>query len=213
MKVIAVMNEKGGAGKSTISIGLACALYRQGERVVLVDSDPQGSARDWRETAGEGAYLPPVIGLDKPDSIKDGLKAFSSMDWVIVDTPAKAAKTSGVIINAADFVLIPLQPSGLDVWGASAIVNLVGSYKDMGGQVEAGFVPTRIRPGTRLGSEILDGEWNEYGIRQLNSVVCDRESYKKSITDGKSIFETSDSAAKGEIDCLLEEIQTILKGN
>ncbi|PPD54936.1 MAG: cobyrinic acid ac-diamide synthase [Methylotenera sp.] len=213
MKVIAVMNEKGGAGKSTISIGLACALFRQGERVVLVDSDPQGSARDWRETAGEGADLPPVIGLDKPDSIKDGLKAFSSMDWVVVDTPAKAAKASGVIINAADFVLIPLQPSGLDVWGASAIVNMVGSYKDMGGQVEAGFVPTRIRPGTKLGSEILNGDWNEYGIKQLSSVVCDREAYKKSITDGKSIFETNDGAAKGEIDCLLEEIQTILKGN
>lgn len=211
MKVIAVMNEKGGAGKSTISIGLACALYRAGESVVLVDSDPQGSARDWREAAGEDADLPPVIGLDKPDSIKDGLKAFAAIDWVVVDTPAKAAKTSGVIINSADFVLIPLQPSGLDVWGASAIVSLIASYKDMGGKVEAGFVPTRIRPGTKLGSEILNGNWNEYGIRQLQSTICDRESYKKAATDGKSIYDTNDSQAKGEIDCLLREIREILE--
>lgn len=54
MKVIALLNEKGGAGKSTVAINLACALHRQGRKVVLIDADPQGTARDWREASPEG---------------------------------------------------------------------------------------------------------------------------------------------------------------
>lgn len=212
MKIIAVMNEKGGAGKSTLSIALACALHREDQRVVLIDSDPQGSARDWRESAGESADLPPVVGLDKPESIKEGLKAFAGMDWLVIDTPARAAKASASIIHASDFVLIPLQPSAMDVWGASAIVDMVNSYKEMGGQIHAGFVASRLRPGTKLGGDILKGEWNDYGIEQLQTTIGDREAYKKAISEGKSIFETTDASAKGEIDCLLEEIKGILEG-
>ena len=51
MKVVALLNEKGGSGKSTIALNLACALHRQGRRVVLIDADPQGTARDWREAS------------------------------------------------------------------------------------------------------------------------------------------------------------------
>jgi chromosome partitioning protein len=205
MKIISVMNEKGGAGKSTIAIGLACALLRRSKSVVLIDSDPQASARDWRESAGEDAELPPVVGLDKPESLKDGLKAFGGMEFLVIDTPARAAKMSATIISQSDFVLIPVQPSAFDIWGASAIVAMVQQFRDMGGNVAAGFVPSRIKVGTTLGADVLKGEWNDYGIELLNSQVGDRESYKKAISEGKSIFEIP-GEARGEIDCLLDEI-------
>ena len=59
MKIIAIVNEKGGTGKSTISTNLATALHRRGSKVVLIDADPQGTARDWREGSPEGAHQDP----------------------------------------------------------------------------------------------------------------------------------------------------------
>jgi chromosome partitioning protein len=61
--VIAVLNQKGGSGKTTIATNLAHALQRDGYKVLLVDSDPQGSTRDWNEA--NGGNIIPVVGLDR----------------------------------------------------------------------------------------------------------------------------------------------------
>ena len=82
MKTIAILNQKGGSGKTTISINMAEALRRQGKNVVLVDSDPQGSARDW-SAAAEGAPFP-VVGIDRPTIDRD-IKAISDRDFIIID--------------------------------------------------------------------------------------------------------------------------------
>ena len=66
MKIIATINEKGGTGKSTIATNLATALHRSGHRVVLIDADPQGTATDWRAASPEGADLPVVVPVARP---------------------------------------------------------------------------------------------------------------------------------------------------
>ena len=130
MRVVAVVNEKGGAGKSTLSINLAAALARQGRKVVIVDADPQGTARDWREATPEDMDMPPVVALDRPELLLSSLKTLSG-DVLIIDTPAKAERMSANVIRVADVALIPVQPSAADVWASAATVKLIQSKRDV----------------------------------------------------------------------------------
>lgn len=89
MKIISVLNEKGGTGKSTVATNLATALHREGKRVVLLDCDPQGTARDWRDASPDDADLPPVLGVDRPQMLASSLNGINA-EIAIIDSPAKA---------------------------------------------------------------------------------------------------------------------------
>lgn len=208
MRVIALLNEKGGAGKSTLSINLATALHRQGHRVVLIDADPQGTARDWRDASPTEIDLPAVIALDRPELLLSSLKTLSA-DFLVIDTPAKAERMSANVVRVADTVLIPVQPSAADVWASAATVKLIQSKVDIGGQINAGFVATRISPQTKLSKEIMAGDWNEYGFPMLEAALGNRVSYAQSLSDGVSVFETQDNQARNEITALLLEMETL----
>lgn len=206
MKIISLINEKGGAGKSTVAINLACALHRQGKSVVLIDADPQGTTRDWREASPEGADLPPVVVLDRPEMLLSGIKTLAA-DIAVIDTPAKAEKMAANVVRISHVAIIPVQPSGADVWASAAAVQLVQSKRDVGGEIEAAFLATRVSSATNLSKEIRRGEWNEYGIDMLDQVVSNRVSYAQALTDGVSVFETRDGQAKAEIDLILKELE------
>lgn len=206
MKIIAVVNEKGGAGKSTLSINLAAALHRAGKDVVLVDCDPQGTARDWREATPEGLDMPPVVALDRPDLLLTSLKTLSG-DYLIIDTPARAERMSANVIRVAHGALIPVQPSAADVWASAAAVKLIQSKIDVGGNIKAAFVANRVNVQTNLSREILNGEWNDYDIPLLKTSLGNRVAYAQSLSDGVSVFETQDSVAKTEVTALVEELE------
>lgn len=206
MKVIAFINEKGGSGKSTCSINFACALHRQGRRVVLIDADPQGTVRDWKEASPEGANLPPVIVMDRPELLVSGHKSIDA-DIVVIDTPARAEKLAANVIRISHVAIIPLQPSAADVWAAAATVKMIQAKRDIGGQIEAAFLATRLSGTTKLSKEMKAGDWNEYGIDMLTNTISNRVSYAQSISDGVSVFETSDGKAKAEIDLIVQELE------
>lgn len=207
MKIIALLNEKGGAGKSTVAINIACALHRQGKRVVLIDADPQGTLRDWREASPEGADLPPVVVLDRPEGLLTGIKTLAC-DFAIIDTPAKAEKMAANVVRIAHVAIIPIQPSGADVWASAAAVKLIQSKRDVGGEIDAAFLATRTSGTTNLSRDIKGGKWNEYGVDMLNTTISNRVSYAQSLTDGVSVYETKDGQAKAEIDLIIQEMET-----
>ena len=99
--------------------------------MVLIDADPQGTARDWREASPENADLPSVVALDRPELLLSSIKAIAA-NWVIIDTPAKAERMSANVIRIANIALIPVQPSAADVWASAAAVKLVQSKIDAG---------------------------------------------------------------------------------
>lgn len=207
MKVIALLNEKGGSGKSTLALNIATALHRAGHKVVLIDADTQGTARDWREASPEDANLPTVIALDRPELLLQSIKTLGA-DFAVIDTPAKAEKMSANVVRIADVALIPVQPSAADVWASAAAVKLVQSKLDLGGQINAAFVATRVSGATKLSKEILSGSWNEYGVPLLESAVSNRVSYAQSLSDGVSVYETHDGNARAEIDFIIAELET-----
>ena len=120
MKVISVLNQKGGSGKTTIATHLARAIQLKGFSVLLVDSDPQGSSRDWAAVNEENPV--PVVGIDRP-TIERDLKRIAEKDYVIIDGAPQAADLAISAIKASDIIIIPVQPSPYDIWATSDLVD------------------------------------------------------------------------------------------
>lgn len=207
MKVIAVLNQKGGSGKTTIATHLARGLQLQGHSVLLVDSDQQGSARDWRAVNEDNPV--PVIGLDRPTLDKD-LKNVSDKEFVVIDGSPQATNLALSAIKAADFVLIPVQPSPYDVWATSDLVDLVQQRIEMtDGKLKAAFVVSRAIQNTNIGKEVA-AVLQDYNLPVLDARIVQRVSYPNSASVGKTVFETESakSSAVTEITQLVNEIKT-----
>ncbi len=205
MLIVAFMNEKGGSGKSTLAINIATALHRRGRKVVLVDADPQGTARDWRAASPEGIDLPPVVALDRSQM----LAALSTLDAdvAIVDTPAKAEAMAAAVVRVAHVALVVIQPSGADVWASAATVKLIQSKLDVGGAIQAAFLVNRASSATKLSKLISAGDWNEYGFDQLDNAISNRVAFAQALTDGVSVYDLADSQAKAEVDFVVDELE------
>lgn len=209
MKVIAVLNQKGGSGKTTIATHLARGLQLQGHSVLLVDSDQQGSARDWRAVDEDNPV--PVIGLDRPTLDKD-LKNVSDKEFVVIDGSPQATNLALSAIKAADFVLIPVQPSPYDVWATSDLVDLVQQRIEMtDGKLKAAFVVSRAIQNTNIGKEVA-AVLQDYNLPVLDARIVQRVSYPNSASVGKTVFETESakSNAVTEITQLVNEVKTFL---
>jgi len=207
MKIISIINEKGGTGKSTIATNMATALHRQGKRVVLIDADPQGTARDWRAASPEDADLPPVIAIDRPQMLTSSLNGVLA-DIAIIDAPAKAESMAAAIIRAAHVAMVVIQPSAADVWASAAAVKLIQAKRAIGGEIEAAFLVNRASGNTTISKTIIDGAWNDYeGIEQLTATIGNRVVFANAMAAGLSVLDMADAAAKTEILNIIKEME------
>lgn len=204
--IISVLNPKGGSGKTTLSIHLARALHTGGEKVLLVDSDHQGSARDWNE-AGDGKAGFPVVGLDRPTLDKDVPALAKDYDWLVIDGAAKLEKMIASAVKVSELVLIPVQPSPLDIWACASLVEMIQARQQvLDGVPAAAFIVTRAKKGTRLAREVSDAI-AEYGFPILQGAIHDRTIFAKSMTDGSTALDDEPGgAAAFEIKHLLKQI-------
>ena len=204
MTTLAVLNPKGGSGKTTLSTNLARSLHEQGQRVLLVDSDPQGSARDWHASTDSNPL--PLVALDRPNNVKTLSSLSASYDWVIIDGAAKLEDMIAAAIKVADLVLIPVQPSPYDIWAASDLVDFIHARQEVtDGTPKAAFVITRMIEGTKLGQEI-DGALSEYGFPVMETRITQRQVYPQTASEGQSVFEGHNPKAIAELQALTAEL-------
>lgn len=204
MRVIAVLNQKGGSGKTTIATHLARALQLEGREVLLVDSDPQGSARDWAAVREDQPVT--VVGIDRPTIGRD-LKSVAYQEFVVIDGAPQAADLAVSAIKAADFVLIPVQPSPYDIWATAELVELVKQRIEVtDGALQAAFVVSRAIKGTRIGAEVADA-LNGYELPVLDARITQRVSYPGTAAAGTTVLDSDPNGdAAAEIRALVAEI-------
>jgi chromosome partitioning protein len=212
MPVVAIVNQKGGTGKTTLAINLASVLAEKGA-VLLLDADPQASSQNWAAgewTSPEGLA---VKGMGKGNLLEQVRSVSREYDWIIIDGPPGITRTSADAVRAADLVLIPAKPSPLDVWAAADIVAAVRArQKTSNGAPRAAFVITMAQPRTRLGRQI-DAALSEMGIPVLQARTTQRVSYPNAINDGNSVVDGADQTARNEILAIRGELESMTHDN
>lgn len=209
MTVIAILNQKGGSTKTTIATNLAHGLLLAGAKVLLVDADPQGSARDWNQA--NNATLLPVVGLDR-ETLPTDLKAISAgYDFIIIDGAPQIAKLAAAAVKAADVVIIPVQPSPYDIWAASDLVDVIKARQEVtNGKPKAAFLVSRIIKNTKLSGEVSEA-LSSYGLPVFKSFTSQKVAYPTTAAEGKTVFcESENNPAALEIKAIIQELKEFI---
>ena len=202
--ILSVLNQKGGVGKTTLSISLAAALAGRKLRVLLVDSDPQGSALDWVAVRKDDAPFA-AVGIPKPILHLELPKMVKDYDVVVIDGPPRIYEVARSAVMASDAVLIPVLPSQFDVWAAEETVKLLEQCAVYKERLKAAFVINRKIANTAIGRDVAKA-LKQYPQPVLQAAVCQRVAFAESAR-GRTVLEIDpDSAASKEIHALAKEV-------
>jgi chromosome partitioning protein len=208
MIVLAVLNQKGGVGKTTICTNLAAALSLAGERTLYIDADPQGSALDWNAAR----QVPPlfnVVGIPKNTIHRDIASLAAPYKWTLIDGPPRVYDVAKSALAAADIVVIPVQPSPYDVWAAKEIVDLVNEVHILKPKLKAVFAINRKIVNTAIGRDVSEA-LAAYDLPVLKTAICQRVAFAESAQQGFAVLETDPKGqAAQEVAALCGEIREL----
>lgn len=207
-RVVAFGGQKGGAGKTTTAIAVSVEWHRRGRRVLLVDTDPQGSARTWAAVAGEhGIAGPTVVGMGAGLHRPDQLPALAAeRDVAVVDCPPRLDMTQREVLLVADLVVLPCGPSVMDSWALAESMDLITQARRLRPELRAVVLITRKQPNTVVGKaarQVLEG----VGLPILGAELCYRVAYQEAPAGGMgptTYAPGSDAAA--EVAALVDEL-------
>lgn len=206
MPIIAVLNQKGGVGKTTICTNLAASLALAREKTLYIDADPQGSALDWNAAR----KLPPlfsVVGIPKNTIHRDIAPLAEPYRWTLIDGPPRVYDVAKSAMAAADMVLIPVQPSPYDVWAAKEIVELINEVWIHKPNLKAAFVINRKIVNTAIGRDVVEA-LAEYKFPVLKTAICQRVAFAECAQQGLTVLETEPHGhAAQEITTLTADIR------
>lgn len=206
-KVIAVAQQKGGSGKTTIAVNLAVAYARQGLTVALLDTDPQGSLGRWfmarRDRLGEP-------GMEFSTSSAWGVsyeceKLRRQADIVLIDTPPKVDADLRPALREADLVLIPVATSHVDLWATEGVLDLARRERK-----RATVILNRVKPGTRLAVEVAEAA-QALEAELAVAVLANRIAYAETLGMGLGAQEAGRRGpATAEVERLAAEVSSLL---
>jgi len=205
MSVIALIGNKGGAGKTTLAINLATLLHQQSP-TYLLDADPQGSALHWSAMI-DGDNMPSVF--DATQNIGKIIKQRrDEVDHVLIDCPPQLhSKQSQAVLRHCDIAVIPVLPSPLDLWATLAVSEEVVKAQIMNPDLRALLVINQLEPRTKLSRLVVDAI-TELDIPAVDTALHRRVVYRASVLEGKSVTQMGrqGSIATEELDSLLAEV-------
>jgi chromosome partitioning protein len=209
--IIGVLNQKGGVGKTTLALHLAGEWALRGQRVTLIDADPQGSALDWSQQRARTnvSRLFGVVGLARDTLHREAAEIARTADHVVIDGPPRIAGLMRSALLAADLVLIPVQPSPLDGWASAEMLSLLREARIYRPQLIARFVLNRCGVRTVIARETAE-TLADHDPPVLFSTIGQRVVFADAAQSGRLVFEMAErSAASREVAALAAEIARI----
>tara|TARA_R110002049_G_scaffold46487_1_gene135216 strand:+ start:180707 stop:181327 length:621 start_codon:yes stop_codon:yes gene_type:complete len=204
--IYAFLSQKGGVGKTTLSIHTADELSRRRRRVLLVDADPQGSALSWSNGREKATFS--VIGMPKATLHKEIESIAADYDDVVIDAPPRAADIAKSIILASDVVVIPLQPSPLDVWEATKTLDLVREAQVYRPSVRTCLVVNRKIANTAIGRDVRHA-MKGLDTPLLKAELGQRVGFAETAASGSTVLDKRLSKAAQEVKRFVNELRRL----
>jgi len=215
-KIITVFNQKGGAGKTTVSVNLAGCLGLRGVKVLIADMDEQNTATRWVGQADETHPFPAAImnlaALDGRMHIEIK-KQINSYDYIIVDCPPAVhtqAPMSALLIS--DLAIIPIVPSPADLWAAVMAKELANRARGLNETLHVRVLANAVQRRTSLARDTIEilGEDNE--IPLMRTIIGSRSAFRECQAIGATVHRVPGAKeAVAELESLTDEILSILK--
>ena len=206
--IFALLNQKGGVGKTTLATHIAGELAMRGQQVILLDADPQGSSLDWTQRRSQQGLprLFSAVGLARETLHQEAPELARRADHVVIDGPPRIAALARSALLAAERVLIPVQPSPYDLWASAEMVALIREAQVFRPLLRAAFVINRRVSTTVIGREARQALADQ-PLPALRAEVHQRIVFADSVAAGRLARETApDSAAAREITALVDEL-------
>ena len=202
--IYAFLNQKGGVGKTTLSIHTATELARSKRRVLLIDADPQGSAIAWANERESVEFN--VVAMPKATVHKEIDMLSQDYDDVVIDGPPRVTELARSIILASDIVVIPLQPSPMDVWAAADTVDLTREAQMLKPDLKMCLVLNRKITNTAIGRDVRSA-LEELEVPVLKTDIGQRVAFAETAAVGKTVLNSQRSKAAKEIKKLVKELR------
>jgi chromosome partitioning protein len=207
-KLIAVVNQKGGVGKSTISMLLGGTWGRQGKKVLVVDSDPQGTAAQWSAASVKTSFPATVISLAHAAGKlhREVQRHVANYDLILMDCPPAVELQSHSALLIADLAIIPLPPSPPVLWGSRGIKLLIEKAEMVNPDLR-GFVLLNKVKNTSL-SGAIQKQLEGFGLPVLMNKLKQLTAYEEASVLGCCVQDLGrgGKAASTAVEAVADEI-------
>lgn len=209
--IISVTSLKGGVGKSTISQNLAVCFAHMGYKTAIVDTDTNASSVHWSGLREESLPEITVLGLTDSEALRKNIRRIhDDYDVIIIDGTPSISKLVSTILVLGDIILIPIRPSGFDIWATEKFLESYEQAKALKEDMQAYFVINEYNPRANLNNEIKEA-LKELDIDTLATTFRTRIAYGEASVMGLGAYEYRDEKAKKEATNLANEVLSILK--